>query len=174
MDAFSYSTRKQLTQLCLQGRRGFGILEIVLGATILTTVFGAASLFYQKGIQESRDALNRTQATLLASEGIEAARVMRDADWSNISGPTDGTSYYLYWTGTSWATSTAPSLVNDIFEWTITYNDVYRDATTHNIVESGGVLDSDARKITSVVSWYDHGATTTRSVATYFTDLFTP
>ncbi len=154
--------------------KGFGILEIILGAAILGTVFGAASLFYQEGIQINRAALNRTQAAFLEGEGLEAARFMRDKGWENVSAPPDGTQYYLSWTGSVWATSTTSSLVNDIFEWSIEYGDVYRDAATNDIVETGGVFDAHTKKITSYVSWPEGESTTTRSVSAYLTDIFAP
>ncbi len=72
--------------------------------------------------------------------------------------------------GSLWQASTTNTYVGN-FERRVTFAAVYRD-TNSDIVSSGGTLDSGARFVTSSVSWSVRGATTTRSVSTYLTDIY--
>lgn len=152
--------------------RGFGLIEILVGSAILVTALWGISAYYQSSLQVSRTTAQIVQASYLLEEGIEVARFFRDTGWSNIGAPADGTVYYLAWSGTSFATSTTvTSLVDGVFEQKLTFNDVYRDLND-DITASGGTLDPNTKKVTVAVSWWDRTATTTRSVATYFTNIF--
>ena len=99
------------------------------------------------------------------------AKIFRDTSWTNISAPVTGSSYYLTFNGTSWATSTTNTYIDGVFERKIVLSDVYRDAND-DIVSSGGVLDTGTRKATVTVSWYEKTATTTKSISTYLTNIF--
>jgi len=112
------------------------------------------------------------QASLLLEEGLETARFLRDASWANVSVPATGTTYYLTWSGTNWATSTTANVyVDGRFERTLRLDDVYRDGSD-DIVPSGGTLDVGTRKATVTVSWWDRTATSTRTISTYLTNIF--
>ena len=151
--------------------RGFGLIEIVIGGAILATVFVAVSAYYQQSLVISRSTAHLTQASFLLEEGIEVAKIFRDTSWTNISAPVTGSSYYLTFNGTSWATSTTNTYIDGVFERKIVLSDVYRDAND-DIVSPGGVLDTGTRKATVTVIWYEKTATTTKSISTYLTNIF--
>lgn len=153
-------------------KRGFGLIEIVIGGAILSVALMGISSYYQQSLKVSRSTALLTQGSFLLEEGLEVAKFFRDMGWTNISTPATGTVYYLSFNGTNWATSTTNTYVDSIFERTITLDDVYRDGTTDDIVSSGGNLDTGTRKVTATVSWWDRTATTTRTVATYMTNIF--
>ena len=156
--------RKQLT-------RGFGLVEVVVGAAIVATTFVALAssfnIFVRAGLQNTA----HIQAAYYAEEGLEAVRYLRDAGWrANIAVTAITTTHYLSFGGV-WALSTTPSTVNG-FTRTVVFNDVYRDNDTKDIVAAGGgsSLDGNARKVTVQVSWT--GAPSPVRIETYLTNLF--
>jgi hypothetical protein len=152
-------------------KHGFGLIEIVVGGAVLATSLMGISAYYQQSLRVSRSTAYLTQASFLLEEGLESAKIFRDISWTNISTPATGTTYYLAFDGTNWATSTTNIYIDGRFERTITLNDVYRDGND-DIVSSGGTLDIGTRKVTVTVSWWDNAATTTRTIATYVTNIF--
>ncbi len=155
--------------------KGFTLVEILIGCAIMTTMIFALMASAQKGINLSDKALKQTQANMLLEEGAEAVRSIRDSAWSNISGLTLDTNYYLsYNTSTNvWSLSTTPSATLDsTFTRTVVVSQVLRDATTEDIASSGNV-DSRTKKITITVSWPTaEGTTISKDLPFYIADIF--
>jgi Tfp pilus assembly protein PilV len=150
---------------------GFSLVEAVI-AVALTAAF-ILSLSYVNSFY-ARTALGHAkqlQASFLAEEGIEAARLMRDSSWSNqIASLAPGTQYYLYFSGSAWqATTTATNPTG--FERRIVFGEVRRDSNS-NIITSGGSVDSGSRLVTTTVSWQEKGETKNKELSIYLTDLY--
>lgn len=152
-------------------KRGFGLIEIVIGGAVLATSLMGISSYYQQSLRVSRSTAQLVQASLLLEESLEVSKFFRDTGWVNISTPTTGTTYYLSFSGTNWATSTTNTYIDSVFERTIRLDDVYRDGTD-DIVTSGGTIDAGTRKVTATVSWWDRTATSTRTIETYLVNIF--
>lgn len=152
-------------------KRGFGLIEIVIGSAVLSTALLSISAYYQQAIRVSRSTATTVQASYLLEEGVEVARIFRDMGWSNISAPPDGTSYYLTFNGTKWATSTTNTYVDGIFERTMRFDNVNREMGTEDIVPLG-TQDPNTRKVTVAVSFWNLTATTTRAIEVYLTNIF--
>lgn len=157
-----------------QMQSGFGLVEIVIGAAIMAVILFASAGYYQQSLKISTATSQKIQADYLVEEGLEAGRMWRDTSWSNVSGMASGTPYYLSWNGSTWATTTTPSLIDGTFDRYVVASPVSRDAASDQIVLSGGVVDTNTKKITAYVSWYDvaRNATSTVSASTYLTNLF--
>jgi len=117
------------------------------------------------------------QTALLLEEGVEAVKQLRDASWTNnIAALTNDTPYYLAWDSASstWQATTTPMLVDSYFARTFTLSSAYRDSSENltSSSTSGATLDTGVRELAVTVSWSDRGATTTRSLYTYITNLF--
>lgn len=151
--------------------RGFGLIEIIIGSTILTVSLIAISTYFQKSLQLSQDSGKTVQASFLLEEGIEVIKFFRDTSWTNISGLTVGTSYYFQFDGTKWATTTSNVFVDGIFERKLVIDNVSRDVSD-DIVSSGGTNDADTKKATVSVSWLGRNGTTTKSISTYIANIF--
>lgn len=162
------SSQKNLNKCHL---RGFGLIEIVIGSTILTISLIAISTYFQKSLQLSQDSGKIVQASFLLEEGVEAAKFFRDTSWQNISGLTAGASYFLQFDGTKWATTSSNIFVDGVFERKLVIDNVARDAND-DIVSSGGTNDADTKKATVSVSWLGRNGTTTKSISTYITNIF--
>lgn len=153
-------------------KRGFGFIEIIIGGAILSTAFIGISAYYQRALKVSRITAHTVQASLLLEEGLEVARFFRDSGWSNVYAPPTGTSYYLSFDGTKWATSTTNVYVDGVFERTVRFDDVYRDAL-NDIVTTGGTIDLGTRSATVTVSWREETSTTTKSIQIYLSNILT-
>lgn len=164
----------KISQKNLQGQsqnKGFGLIEIIVGSAILTLSLLAVSTYFQKSLQFNQDNKKIVQASFLLEEGIEVVKFFRDTSWSNISGLTADTSYFLNFDGVKWATSTSNVFVDNLFERKLVINNVSRNAND-DIVSSGGTNDADTKKVTLSVSWKGRVGTTTKSISTYLTNIF--
>jgi len=131
-------------------KKGFSLVEIILAsalfAMLATGVFGA--LIY--GEESPSTFGRRVQAILLADEGIEAVRNIRDAAYTNL---VDGT-YGLAVSGGQWIFSGAQD-VNDIFTRQVQI----------------ATVDTKRKMVTSTVNWSQNAQRTgTTSLVTYLTN----
>jgi Tfp pilus assembly protein PilV len=151
---------------------GISLVEVVIAATIIGT-----SIIFIVGVYGGMAKLSyrntpRIQADMLAEEGIEAVRTMRDAGWtSNISTLSTTTTYRLAWTGSKWQATTSVALIDNTFDRTFKVTDVGRDSN-FNVVSSGGTYDAGSKKVTVYVSWQDSGATSTKSLEDYIFNTY--
>jgi len=157
-------------------REGFSLVEVVVAASIVSVALMAILNAYGYLIRAEVGSTKLVKATYLLEEGIEASRYLRDKGWTaNIANLSTTTNYYLYLStsnGTGdWQATATKQIYDDMFKRTITFGNVYRDNNTQNISPTG-VLDTNTRKITVSVSWPGiNGATTTKSISTYLTNI---
>ncbi|OGC48472.1 hypothetical protein A2W32_05190 [candidate division WWE3 bacterium RBG_16_37_10] len=113
-------------------RSGFSLVEVVLASSLFGLLVTALVGAYLYGLESNALAGNRAHATLLAEEGLEAVRNIRDGNFSNL---TTGT-YGLEITGSQW-TFSGSSDTNGIYTRVITISDI----------------DVDRKSVTSSVTW---------------------
>jgi Tfp pilus assembly protein PilV len=158
---------------------GFGLAEVIVSAAIISVAMVAILNAYSYFLRVEDRSVQVVQASYLAEEGIEVARYWRDISWANnIKTLATGTTYYLSVSASTspayqvWKATTTKSSSLDLFKQALVFDDVHRDATTQDIV-STGPIDSNTRQVTATVSWLDiDGATTTKSLTTYLTNLY--
>lgn len=128
---------------------GFSPVEVLLAATIFgfiaTALIGA--IIYGRGSTAASG--DHARASILAQEGNEAVRNIRDASFSNLA---DGT-YGLVQSGGVWTLS-GSSDTNGIFTRQV------------NIAS----VDSSRKTITTTVSWPENNGTVSTSVVSRLTD----
>ena len=151
---------------------GLTLVEVLVATSIilvfLLAFFGAYNLYLRAAFSNGEV----VKAIGLAEEGVEALRFIRDSSWSIKIVPLSlDTDYYLIFQGGEWQTSSTNIFVDNLFERKVRLSAVYRDAS-RDIVSSGGTLDPDTRLVISSVSWLKAGATTTKSISTYLTNIF--
>lgn len=114
------------------------------------------------------------KAAYLLEEGIEILKLIRDQNWSNISALSSGVNYYLKETtpaNGTWSISTLPvEIIDSTFYRIVTANSVRRDANSD--IQLTGTLDPNIMRVSVSVSWWQNGATTTKTVHTYLTNIF--
>ena len=156
----------------LKKDRGVTLVEVLVAAGIIMVFLTTLVSVHNTYLRSSFSNVDSVKASFLGEEGIEAVKGIRDSSWSaNISPTTNGTPYYLVFAGGVWTLTTTSSQIDAKFYRKITFSAVNRDAS-NAITNSGGTLDTNVRKVNSEVSWLDRGATTTRSIDTYITNIF--
>lgn len=147
-------------------------MEVVV-ATAVTTL--ALVAFSQAGVLALRLLRNQKEtleATLLAQEGLEAVRLVRDASWADITWRTDlqnpSLRYYPTVENGVWVLATSsPGLVNGVYNRYVQFEKVSRDAVSDKIVSAGGADDPGTRKVTA----HAVSAAGDIRIATYVTDF---
>ncbi len=130
---------KKLKSYHLQASRGFSLVEIILSSAVFVLLVTALVGAYLYGQESTALAGNRARANMLAEEGLEAARNIRDAGFSNLI---DGT-YGLTTSGNQWNLSGLND-ITDIFTRQITISTV----------------DSEIKQLSSAISWQQNPSRT--------------
>jgi prepilin-type N-terminal cleavage/methylation domain-containing protein len=133
----------------MRHRPGFSLIEVLLSVSVfslLVVAFIGTLLYGQESLVLSG---TRNRATVLAEEGLEAGRNMRDDNYTNLFNGTHG----LTTAGNIWS-----------FSGTEDITDIY----TRKI--SIAQVDADRKQVTSQVTWQQNGQRTgTVSLVTYLT-----
>ncbi len=140
-------------------QKGFGLVEIIIAATIGIAVLLAASSYLNFSLRVAAEDINQIEALYFAKSSLEQARAVRDEDWEDIYVLARGSAYYFEADASApqkWRSVSGNKIVGR-YIIQIVLSDVYRDAASDNIVSSGGVLDPETLKITSNVSYSVRG-----------------
>jgi Tfp pilus assembly protein PilV len=152
---------------------GFTALEAVIGVTLVSLVLVYASHAIARSAIAGREEIQRTQAVLLAEEGLEVMQHIRDISYTSLSSMTPGTAYYLTISTTSLATTTTMSLVDSTFRRTVRVFPAYRATSGDDIVASTSPvsksIDPHTMLVTATVSWGT--PTSTVSISRYLMNL---
>lgn len=138
-------------QLPILKNNGFTVIEILIVISIAGLALASLMHLYTISIKTLNQNENKIKALNLATESLEITRAVRDESWNNIASLSAGAEYYPAKSDQKW-TLVQGIEKQDIFSRKIIFEDVYRD-TNDNIVESGGNLDSNTKKVTSTVFW---------------------
>lgn len=152
----------------VQEQKGFFLIEVVVAVSVIAVVLILLLGSIQNTVAVSKRSLEQVQSAYLLEEGAEAIKVIRDNQWSNISGLTSGVQYYLFYNGTTWVTTTTPNII-DQFTRTVTVVPVYRDATDD--IASSGTLDAGTRRVTVTVSWTAPRGVQNKTMALYVANI---
>ncbi|GEM_PF-1053951 len=131
-------------------KKGFVLLEavLVLGlASLFLSTVGGLAYISVAGVAHAHQA---ELAAWAVNEGIDATRTLTFADLPFLSNGA------IAFVNNRWQLSaTGPQTIATGITRTITVAQVFRD-TSCNVVTSGGTVDTDSKKITSVVTWLDN------------------
>ncbi len=116
--------------LTTKNSRGFLLVEILLSSSLFIIFLTAFTGVFYYGMESSLLAGNRSQAVMLAEEGQEAVRSMKNVNFANI---TDGT-YGLVYSNNAWTLSGNQD-VSGIFTRKVTIStiDANRKSVTTNV-----------------------------------------
>ena len=133
----------------ITSQRGFSAVEILLAATLfgaLVTALIGAIVYGRASVDTAGD---RARASMIAEEGIEAARNIRDSAYANLTVGTFG----IAQSGSQWTLS-GTSDTTDIY-------------TRQVIIAAAG---TNRKSVTSTVSWTQAGQTRQVSATTQLTN----
>lgn len=166
---------------------GFSLVEllIIMGLSLIF-LLGTSSLFYLSLKSASKASL-AAQGKSLSEEGMEAMVAIRDSggsqwDWTATPSNTTGSEYYQpFLSGATWTlggkstVNPAPSLAPPYQSFTrkVTIEAIQRavgcGSTICPIVTSGGIIDSNTKKVSIDVSWQESDGVHTASISSYLT-----
>jgi len=153
--------------------RGISVIEIAIGVSIAALAVAFTAHAIARFASSGRENLNRARAALLAEEGIEVMRYLRDSSWTSLSSMTVGTPYFLNIATTTIATTTSSSLIDNTYRRTVTLYPAYRANSGEDLVASTSAvaktIDTDTKLVTVSVSWGT--PTSTVSLSTYLTNI---
>jgi len=158
---------------------GFSVIEVLVACMIMSVVTLALMSAATKGIELSGKALKQVQAGLLAEEGAEAVKSIRDNGWTTIANLSVETDYYLTFDTNSnaWLLVDSSSVTNPItpidgiFTRKIVLSEVYRDNNNDDI-STAGTLDDGTKKVSVLVSWTHQGGVVSRNIIFYLANIF--
>lgn len=152
--------------------RGFSLIEIVIGTAMITMILVSVSSYYKKVLDVSQNTTRHIQSSYLLEEGFEAAKLFRDQGWaSKIAALSTTTTYYFYWNGTQWTSTTTKQTIENSFTRSFVVRDVVRDGSDN--IAAAGTYDPGTKKIIVSVAWAKKGGgVATDTAETYVTNLF--
>lgn len=158
---------------------GFGLLEIIISAALISGSLFALASVARLTLRATGESFLGAKASFLSEEALESARFVRDNGWTaNITPLADGVYYYPVFSAGEWVmATTSPGLVDGTFDRRVIFEDVYRRTSDDNIVPSDSpdskYLDSNTVKVRALVSWpVVGGATSSVELITFLTNLF--
>lgn len=137
----------------ITAQHGFGLIEVVISTALASLVLFAFLQVETISVRLLRTEKDNVEATLIAQEGLEAVRSVRDESWTNnIGWRTDISSpslpYYPVVENGKWKLATSsPGLVNGKYNRYVIFEKVMRNGSDQ-IVASGGTDDPGTKKIT--------------------------
>ncbi|MDZ4205728.1 MAG: hypothetical protein U1C12_00720 [Patescibacteria group bacterium] len=151
---------------------GLTLVEVLIATSMILVFLLAFSGVHNLYLKTAFSNGEVIKAAELAEESLEVVRFLRDSSWNtNIAPLSLDIDYYLVFEGGEWQVTTTEALIDSIFERVVTLSAVYRDASA-DIISGGGTLDPGTLMVVSSVSWSRGGATTTKSISTYITNIF--
>lgn len=153
------------------GKKGFGLIEILITATIIAISFIGFLTFILFSRDQTLKAQRKTEAVSLAEEALEVVRKLRDDSYAtNIATKVAGTTYYPTISGSpaAWSLSTTDPGATNGYTTTIVFSNVARDANFN--IAGSGTDDPDTKQVAATVSYEDSGQKQVQ-IVTYITDL---
>ncbi len=154
-------------------QKGFGLIEIIIAATISIIVFLAAILYLNFSLKIAAEDINKMEALYFAKSSLEQARSIRDEDWTIIDTLNRSDEYHFEADAFSPPKWVPVSGSETVGRYTLQFvlSDVYRNAVSDDIVSSGGILDTETIKITSSVSYLTRNGTKQIKLHEYLTNF---
>ncbi len=152
-------------------KKGFGLLEALIGVALFSVILVSMVIAFQNIAVLQKSLTARIQAEFLLEEGVEAVRSIRDTDWTTISSATADTPYYLDFdtVSKSFDLTAGKNQIDNFYRW-VEFSPVYRDG--NDDIAGSGTIDSGTKKVTVSVEWLTGGASTTKQLSAYITDIF--
>jgi len=157
----------------LWAKAGVTVVEILIVAFVIGIALSAFSRLISFSLAQGQIVNQTSQAVSLAKEQLEAARNFRDGTvWQNgVAALTTGVAYHVSLSldvPAKWQMTLGSETIG-IFSRSLVFTNGLRNQDG-NIVESGGTVDSNTKKIVSQVSWSERGRLHQIELTTYLTN----
>ena len=150
--------------------KGMSLVEVVIASSIMLIVVLASSSAYNAYVKYAFANESNVQAGYLLEEGVETIVFLRDRGWTSyIATLTPGTTYYLYFDGTYWTSTTTPQYVDGQFLRSFTLANVNRDS--NDDIATSGTNDPNTKLVTITLNYFQGHATSTKTLSTYVANI---
>ncbi len=154
-------------------QKGIALIELLIVMAIITTGLVYLLGIFSFSLRISIEKEKISQANFMAQEIMEGVRNFRDStDWQTdgLGTLTTLTPYHLEKTGppAGWTLVLEEETTNG-FTQSVIFHEVRRD-DNKDIVENGGDLDIETKKIIVSVSWTERGKSQQISLTTFLTN----
>ena len=156
-------------------KKGSGLVEILVAVSIFSVILVSLITVSNMYLSSAGESLKSAKGAYLAQEGMEAVKIIRDTNWNNISAITDDVNFYIDFdtsssTNNTWKSTSTFSYIDSIYIRVFKLNSVFRDSNGR-IIQNGGTLDPNSKKVTVTVSWKTKNSTITKILSTYITNI---
>lgn len=164
--------------LRLRSEQGFSIIELLVGAGIVTLSMSALLGFLTFALTTSSFLQQQAEASALAQEALEAVRNVRDGTGWNDDDPQNqydglgkvqtGVAYHSALSQDvppRWQLLSGPETLS-IFTRSVVFENAQRDV--NNTIAASGIQDPDTKKVTVTVSWTARTKAHDVAVVAYF------
>jgi type II secretory pathway pseudopilin PulG len=150
--------------------QGFGMIEIIIAATIISLALASLAFLGNFAIRIQTHLKQNLIATNLAVEAMEAARAVKEENWTNFSALELDTPYHPQKGGAplKWFLVSGAEIINGLSRQVV-FSQVFRD--DNDDIADIGMSDSGTRKITATVSWNERGNNYEVKLESYLTNL---
>ena len=151
---------------------GYNVLELLIAIAVFTIGISGIIILTIDNLNTADKTQTLSQSVLVASEGIEAVRSIRDRDFENLILPEDGSVHGLSLNESvgEWSFSNTSDTVDHQSPDGTSYGKVYVREILIDEVGDDDSATTSIKKVESRVSWDDHTATT--SLITYITNWY--
>lgn len=154
-------------------QKGIALIELLIVMAIITTGLVYLLGIFSFSLRISIEKEKISQANFMAQEIMEGVRNFRDStDWqtNGLGTLTTLTPYHLEKTGppAGWTLVPEEETTNG-FTKNVIFHDVRRN-DNKDIVENGGDLDPETKKIIASVSWIEKGKSQQITLTTFLTN----
>lgn len=157
-------------------QRGVSLVEVIIGISMAVTVLVVLGVSFAYFLRLGLNIDEQIVAAYLLDEGIEAARFIRDTDWTTFAAYSSDTTYYVVENPVGWSLTTTVTPIDGQYYRTLTFTDVYRRNSDDDIIDVGEpdakTLDPDIRRVEVEVAWSSYIGTSTATGYTYLANLF--
>ena len=153
-----------------KNQSGVGLIEILVVVSIISITLASLAGVGNFALKIQHRTKQNTIAAFLAVESIEAARAIKDGQWGTLTSFSANTPLHPIKNPSlfQWTLADGEESING-FQRQLRISNVYRDSA-FNITTSGGALDDNTKKITSIVAWSDNGQSQQITITDYLTD----
>ena len=150
---------------------GFGLLEMVISVAVVITALVGFLETERVSLRLFRTEKDNLEATFLAQEGLEAARILRDQSWTNnVATLTSGSVYYSFFQNNAWSLSvSSPGLIDEKYTRTLVFNNVFRNL--QDKISPSGTADPNTKQVISSISWNIPTGSKQQQLTSYLTNF---
>jgi len=132
-----------------RNKRGQSVMEVLIAVAVFAVLAGGVILLVLNPLVSTAGGADRTRAVFLATQGLEAARAIKENLWTDLAPGTHGLAVSA--SGT-WTLSGSSDLVDGEYLRQVVVSTVMRDGSGA-IVGAGGTVDPRIKRVEVTVSW---------------------